>query len=173
MKQIFLSGKYGSIIGNYALVDDEDFDELNKYKWWVERRCKKDQSYVLYVGREISKGPKMLLHRQIMNASKGQMIDHKDGDGLNNQKANIRFCTPSENQKNRRGSGTSKYLGVHLTTRENKKTTNIYSRWVASITVDRKQIVLGYFKSEEEAALVYNVAAKKHHKGFARLNVIE
>jgi hypothetical protein len=121
------------------------------------------------------------MHRLILNAPKGLEVDHKDFNGLNNTRENIRLCTRSENQKNKKGYGTSIYLGVclHRTrntyTKKNGFVVNKMSspRYKAAINVDGKQRHIGSFKNEEDAARAYNEAALKYHGEFARLNVIE
>jgi len=109
----------------------------------------------------------ILMHREIMNAEKGQMIDHIDGSGINNTKKNLRFCTYLQNARNRKPGkdSASKYIGV-CWHKKNK-------RWVASIHPNRESKYLGCYKSEKEAAGVYNKAALKYYGEFARLNVIQ
>ena len=150
--------------GKIALVDDEDFKRINQYNWVLDRRKR-----ILYATRKNQKNKvitKIYLHRFIMNAQKDQMIDHKDGNGLNNQKKNLRFCTQSQNCKNRIPSinGTSKYLGVSWYKRA--------KRYIAEIKHKGKHLHIGTFKNEGEAAIAYNIAALKYHKEFARLNLI-
>lgn len=93
-------------------------------------------------------------------------VDHKDRNRLNDNISNLRECTASENNKNRKAhkNGASKYLGVYIS--RNRK------KWIASITYEGKQRVLGRFDSEDIAATVYNEAATKHHGEFANLNII-
>ncbi len=116
--------------GLFAIVDDDDFEYLNKYKWSITGRVGYSKYAVSHIGDK-----NITMHRFIMKAKKGEMIDHIDGDGLNNQKSNLRFCTNSENQKNKKPKvgGTSKYLGVSLHSPNNK--------WVAKIVINKKQIV--------------------------------
>lgn len=145
-----------------ALVDDEDYDWLNQWKWYI---CtQKKTSYVL----RIKERKTILMHRQIMNAQKGELIDHKDGNGLNNQKSNLRKCTRSQNNANRHSFGSSKYLGVCKATHtDNGK---IYIYWHANIKKNQEPICLGIFKSEIDAAKAYDKKAKELHGEFARLN---
>lgn len=106
----------------------------------------------------------MLLHRQIKNAKKGDIIDHGDGNGLNCQEYNLRFCTHSQNMANRKAFGKSIYLGVAYN--------QSHKLWVAAIKINGKRKHLGYSKDEAECALLYNEAAINIHGEFARLNII-
>ncbi len=114
MKQILLANNKG-----IALVDDEDHELLSKSTWFVlkGRTC-------YYATRHVGKKPHrttQLMHRLIMNAQKGQRIDHRDNDGLNNQKSNLRSCTNSQNAMNQKKTrGTSKYKGVSWSKVANK-----------------------------------------------------
>ena len=105
------------------------------------------------------------MHRIIVGAGPDEQVDHKDGDGLNNTRANLRVCTPAQNSHNSKkncNAKTSHYKGVswHKVTRQ----------WVARIGVDDRILSLGYTRSELQAAYLYNVAAVKHYGRFARLN---
>ncbi|CAN7358234.1 AP2/ERF family transcription factor [Paenibacillus sp. LjRoot56] len=149
--------------GEICLVDDEDYEWLSKYRW-----NKSQYGYGYRLG-DRSKGEqwKILIHREIMNAKKGHVIDHKNGNPLDNRRSNLRFCTQGENLRNSCGrGGSSGYKGVFL----NKSSRN--SSWRALIRMDGKSIHLGCFKTKEEAARAYNEAAIKYHGEFARLNEI-
>jgi hypothetical protein len=105
------------------------------------------------------------MHREILNAPAGVFVDHKDGDGLDNRKENLRIVTSAQNQQNRRKISrktTSKYKGVYFR-RENKK-------YCALICCKGKRMHLGYFDNEIDAAKAYDQAAKKFFGEFARLN---
>lgn len=149
--------------GLFAIVDKEDYERLNKHKWHASY-----DGNGLYASTNIVDGlnrKTLKMHRFIMNAQKGQMIDHINGNGLDNRKVNLRFCTRSQNGANRRACGTSKYLGVNW----HKATL----RWAAQITVNGKKKYLGVFTNEQEAATAYNQAACAYHKEFAKLNIID
>jgi AP2 domain len=88
--------------------------------------------------------------------------DHIDGNGLNNQRSNLRPATASQNCINRRTWGRSAYRGVSWF--------KLYSKWNAAISYQRKSRNLGYFASEEDAARAYDAAARELHGAFARLN---
>jgi len=91
----------------FTLLDDEDFDEINKFKWQATKTG--------YATRN-TKGKTIRIHRLVMNAPKGMMVDHIDHNTLNNQKSNLRICTHTQNQQNQKnrqhGRGSSKYKGV-------------------------------------------------------------
>jgi len=157
--------------GYKVIVDSDNYDELLKYKWYAN--C---VSNLIYAYRTIRVGPRkqgkkitIAMHREIVLAKKGDFVDHKNGNTLDNRKTNLRICTPTQNSRNHNGRQKkrkySSFKGV-------KKNLNCKT-WSARITVDRKSIYLGSFKTEKEAALKYNEAALFYFKEFARINVIK
>lgn len=152
--------------GKFAIVDDEDFDFLNQWKWAAAKR--RNTWYAIRTDCSLGKmnSKSILMHRLIMSAGKGKLIDHKDQFGLNNQKINLRESTHSQNSANRKAykNSTSKYLGVGWN-KEKKK-------WQAQITINYRRIHLGYFNQEEEAANVYNIKALEFFGEFSMLNKI-
>lgn len=111
-----------------------------------------------------------------------EIVDHKDLDTLNNKIENLRAADKFKNAHNR-GSNknvSSKYKGVYSTVQKtyrfvkesSERKVYMYYRWSAQISYDNKQIHIGQFKTENEAALAYNKAAVKYHKEFANLNII-
>jgi hypothetical protein len=141
-----------------ALIDDEDYDLVSHYKWYAQ----KGNNGIFYAVTTIT----IPMHQLIIGA-KGQAIDHINGDGLNNQKNNLRTATSQENSFNRRKrSGCSSlYKGVCW----NKKA----KKWRAYLTKNQKHVSLGYFKDEKEAARAYDKAALIHFGSFAKLNFNE
>ena len=155
--------------GQVALVDDEDFERLNQYKWtavkskagWYAQRKLKTKNKNGYL-------IKIKMHRSILGLGTLEenkiLVDHIDHNGLNNQKSNLRLATSLQNGANcrNRTDGVSKYKGV--TYRGNT--------WVARIGVNNQRIYLGSYRTEKEAAIADNEAAKQHFGDFAYLNII-
>lgn len=144
--------------GEYtAWVDDEDAERIRRFTWHI----KKDgpRRYARY-----GRGKNSLRMHQMVIASWGRkmQIDHIDGDGLNNRKANLRHCTCSQNQMNRRPENGRRFKGYHL----NK----LLNKWRTQIRVNGKTIHVGLFDDEIAAAQAYDEAATKYFGEFARLN---
>ena len=144
--------------GEFAIVDAEDFDRLNRYKWHTQTGGR------TYYARSRENGKIIRMHRLITNAPKGLVVDHINHNGMDNRKANLRICTYAENSHNRRCGrrGSSKYKGV---SRCKKK-----ELFLACIRCDGKYYHLGRFKSEIAAAKVYDTMAKELFGEFAYLN---
>lgn len=160
MKEIKLTQGY------VALVDDEDYEYLNQWKWQVLK--KKYTQYAFRKKQRNQAKQTLLMHRVIMGLSGNNQVDHIDHNGLNNQKYNLRICTNGQNQMNKRAYGKSKYLGVYFNYRKGKNKTTKHI--ISNITLNKKNVYLGTFKTEEEAAKAYDIAASLHHKEFANLN---
>jgi hypothetical protein len=144
--------------GKFAIVDDEDFEALLQFKWHVNRH-RSTWYAVRWIGSQ-----KIHMHRVITNAPLGMDVDHIDGDGLNNQRSNLRVCSKQENHWNQglNRNSTSGFKGVvwHKWAR----------KWQAHIRVNGKRLYLGLFNDKTAAARAYNEAATKHFGNFARLN---
>lgn len=153
--------------GKIALVDDEDYEYLNQWKWQARKNRRGDRVWTWYAARlENQSGRRVLLlmHRVIMAVADSNLkVDHRDGDGLNNQRSNLRECTNSENSKSRRRSqnNTTGYKGVTL-----EKS----GKYRARIRVNYKSINLHSYLTAIEAARAYDDAAKKYYGDFALLN---
>jgi hypothetical protein len=149
--------------GKFAKVDDEDYEWLSQWRWYANEQCPgrfyAERCYMGDDGRKVH--PKM--HRVIMGAPSNALVDHRDGDSLNNQRYNLRVCTKSQNLCNRSAtrSNTSGYKGVF---KQGEK------YWMARISVGGRAIYLGNFNTPEAAAHAYDAAAIKYHGEFARLN---
>jgi len=144
--------------GKFAIVDAEDYEELSKYKWRISKSRRTDYAVRGSGGRHVK------MHRMLLNAPAGLMVDHRDLNGLNNRKSNLRLCTNKENVRHSRPSlgKTSRYKGVYRDKREKK--------FIARIVVDRKKYCLGYFDDEIEAAIAYDIKAMVFFGEFAYLN---
>lgn len=145
--------------GTFALVDDEDFDDLSRFKWSASRARN-----TTYASRSVvvnGKKTTIRMHRQLVpNAAH---VDHADGNGLNNVRQNLRPCSSKENQWNRRrASGCSRFKGVSWHAGNGK--------WRATIVVDKRQRTIGYFDDEGAAAMAYDRAASDCFGEFAALN---
>ncbi len=144
--------------GKVALVDDEDFEQLNQHKWCVSKAPNTHYAY---------RGNGILMHRKILGLKRGDGIDsdHKDGNGLNNQRYNLRRCSRKENIHNQRiqqRPKTSQYKGVNWDKRDRF--------WRTQIKLNGKSLHIGCFKNEVDAALAYDRTAKRLFGEFAFLN---
>lgn len=150
MKQIPLTQ------GLFAIVDDEDFERLNTYKWHVSSR-----GNISYAARKVM-DKNIYMHREVLGSPNNMVVDHIDGNGLNNSRLNLRSCTQSENIKN---SKLSKSNSVGF-----KGVSRSGTGYKAQICVNRNKMYLGYFGKAEEAAKAYDKAALEHFGEFANLN---
>ena len=140
-----------------AFVDDEDFEKLNKYKWYAFR----SYSGKYYARRKKSK-KNIAMHREILNFP--PMIDHINRDGLDNRRSNLRVCDNSQNRINSKmcRHNSSGFRGVSWF--------KITKKWVVHIAKDNKKITVGYFTDKIKAAEAYDAKAKQLHGEFAILN---
>ena len=151
--------------GYTTIVDSADYEWLSSFNWCSDVR---DDGRKVYAVRGIRKDGKksiVRMHRFITGVTDTKIqVDHKDSDGLNNSRENLRVCNHLQNCFNsKRGvSNTSGFKGVTL-----HKPTGL---WRATIAVEGKQVSLGYFKTKEPAALAYDHACVKYFGEFARPN---
>ncbi len=145
--------------GKFAAVDTEDFNRVSQYNW-----CAVQDDRCWYANTFKRDGTPMAMHRLILNAPKGLVVDHIDHNGLNNRKSNLRLCTNRQNQQNRRPTrgSNSRYKGVHWC--------NTHRKFRARITHNGERLHLGYFDSEIDAAKAYDKKARELFGEFAYLN---
>lgn len=149
--------------GKISIVDDMDFEYLSDYRWyaglhhgyWYAQTCSRGDS-----GKYIT----VRMHRKILGVGIGVLVDHIDGDGLNNVRSNLRPATRAENSRNSRkqSNSTNDYKGITFDARAKK--------WQALIRADGKSVSLGYFDTPEDGARAYDAAAKKCFGEFAHVN---
>jgi hypothetical protein len=148
-QQILLSNGKG-----VALVDDADFELVSKFNWCLGATGKYAQARV--------DGKVVYMHRMITNALPGQDIDHADANKLNNQRANLRPCTRSQNVANN---------GVRRDSKTGFKGVTLYgNKYRATIQVNGKQRSLGYFRELPDAVAAYDKAARELFGSFSRPN---
>lgn len=149
---------FNTSIPTIFIMDAEDLPLLGNSLWH-----KNDNGYIVNRNKNIGT---IRLHRLIISAPDNMLVDHINGNTVDNRKSNLRLCSHIENLRNSKVQSNNKtgYKGVYWHTR-NKK-------WIAHITIKRKSIHLGVFSTKEDAARAYNEAAIKYFGEFARLNNI-
>jgi hypothetical protein len=155
--------------GKFTLVDEDVYYRLNNYGWCA-KTCFGHTYAIRFVDTPKRGSVMVSLHREIMNAPKGLLVDHKDRNTLDNRRENLRLATYAQNSCNCDSSidktkTSSRYIGVHLRKKSGK--------WVATIRINREKTWLGSYDNEIDAAKAYDTAARKHHGEFARLNFDE
>jgi len=157
------------LCGMDVIIDDEDFQKINSMKWALdEYRYKiRGKAYFRCSLSKIINGKyqrSVWLHRFIMNQDSwnGLVVDHANGNTLDNRKLNLRICPQLKNSQNRAMSknNSSGYKGVNWN--------DITQRWHARIGVNWKRISLGYYDTPEEAYAAYCEASKKYHGEYGR-----
>lgn len=164
MKTIVInSPKYGP---KTALVEDCDFDQLNKFTWWWKKYGEFGYAVrsVHHIGTR--KHTNVYMHHDIMGRNGDLEVDHINRNTLDNQRANLRFGTHAQNGMNQAGHKDSTHgvKGVYLDKRRNN--------WSSRITAFGTTHHLGSFKTKQDAAIAYNNAAIKFHGPFARANAV-
>jgi hypothetical protein len=143
--------------GQFAIVDAADFDWLSRFKWHCVITNNIAYAYHCFCDKTVG------MHRFIMKPGQSLVVDHIDGNGLNNTRGNLRICTREQNVHNRKGGGkTSQYKGV-CRKKHSKK-------WYAGIKKNEQHIHIGYFEREIDAAKAYDEKARQLFGEFAYLN---
>lgn len=152
--------------GLFALVDEGDLDWLIAHRWQPLKRPQSSVTYASRIAQEGGRRKNLLMHREIAKRAgleiEGKQVDHVNGDGLDNRRANLRSATVSQNSQNRkrkRDGCSSRFKGVYWD--------RLYRKWFAAIYVTGKRIKLGSFSSETDAAQAYAKAARIYFGEFA------
>ncbi len=152
--------------GFWTILDRQDYYRFASFKWEIYGSDNK-----FYAVRGVMAGSSrtttVRLHRLIMDCPKGLVVDHINGDSLDNRRANLRLATQAQNLYNRKKkkNTSSQFIGVSF----NKS----HRYWCSQIRVNGKSVWLGSFDNEIAAAKAYDKAARMYHKEFARLNFPE
>lgn len=150
--------------GYVALVDEGDYELLSKRNWMTAIRER--SIYAVSCESRSNGGGTTYMHRLLVNAKKGEQVDHVNHNGLDNRRANLRICTVAQNRQNQRKTrGSSKYKGVCWHKAGGK--------WRAYIKRESRQRGLGCYEIEEDAARAYDRAAVEMFGEFASLNFPE
>jgi hypothetical protein len=158
MKEISLSK------GKFALIDDEDFERVSQFKWTLQTG--RTTYYAARNDTSSGKRKYIYLHRFILDLTDRKlMVDHINGNGLDNRRENLRVCTNGQNQRNKSKAShsTQLYKGV-------RRRRTLQNRYEARIRVDGQDIYLGRYDTPEEAAIAYDNSAIKYFGEFAKLN---
>lgn len=149
--------------GKVAIVDSEDFEYLSQFKWHAIK-----VGHNWYANRGIEALGGYRNHRMQWDIL-GKNADHKNGNGLDNRRENLRICTKAQNARNQRRVPTevTPYKGAH------RKVYRYRVMWEAQIKVEGRVVYLGLFGTAEEAALAYNRAALIYFGEFAKLNKVK
>lgn len=141
----------------FTIIDSDDIERVGKHNWRLSTAKERPDYAVTQIGRK-----NVYLHRFILEAKTGELVDHINHDGMDNRKSNLRLATHRQNVAHQRVRSGTAYKGVQLRC-DGKK-------WIARIQVDRKGHHLGSFATPEDAARAYDKAAILHFGEFAHLN---
>lgn len=148
--------------GKAAIVDVEDFEFLNQWKWYAV--VFKNSSYAVRRASIDGAQKRLWMHRVLLSAPKGEDVDHRNSNGLDNRRSNLRIATRQENVMNSRPTTTrqgKRFKGIRLAAS---------GRWLAAISVGSTRISGGTFLTQEDAARAYDQLARQYHGDFAWLN---
>lgn len=136
--------------GKLATIDISDLEQVNTYKWYLTSKGYAETK----IRTEQNKRKSVRMHRYILNADPCYQVDHIDGNPLNNKRSNLRLVTHRQNLQNRHHKKSSKYPGVSWDWNTHK--------WKAQITVNRKNLYLGVYQTEEQAYQIYKNAVSNN-----------
>lgn len=152
--------------GKIAVVSEIDYPVISKYRWFYQSRSVTEgrQSTLGYAARQVN-GKTYRMHNQIMQPPKGMVVDHIDGNSLNNTRENLRVCSISENNQNQplRKDNKTGYKGV---------SPSVNGKWRARLVKDKKEYVF-YTDDKDTAAFAYNVMAVHYFGDNARTNPVD
>lgn len=146
--------------GQKAIVDDEDFEGLMKFRWYATFQPRHNGYYAV----RWEEGKTIRMHRQIISAHLGQCVDHKNQDSLDNRRENLRFCSNSQNMANQ---------GLYQNNSSGLKGVDWHAsrqKWRSYIRFKRKKIYLGSFDVKQDAADAYDAKARELFGEFAWTN---
>jgi hypothetical protein len=148
--------------GKFAIVDAADYEWLSQYKWLATGNEKRG----FYAARRVGQ-TMLLMHRAIMQPPAGMVVDHLDGNGLDQRRANLRVCSQRQNSHNCKPTRwtSSRFKGVYFC--------KAMRKWVATIGYEGRSIHLGSFDDEAQAARAYDRKARALFGEFAYLNFPE
>jgi len=149
-------------LGKYATINKVDYYIVCPFKWFAKRS--KNGTWYAQANVRFESGARgtIFMHRLIAGSPKGKEVDHRNHDGLDNRRRNLRICTGTQNRRNRRPSTGKRFKGVYYAADR--------SGWRANIKIDGKTRSLGVFDSEVKAARAYDKVAMKVQGGFSCLN---
>lgn len=144
-----------------AVVDESDYGRLSQYRWYIKKNknvsyAQRFEYYKVQIGERIeTKGKPIMMHNDIMSTPSGMYVDHKDGDGLNNIRSNMRICTKGQNARNLNLPSRGRYgfYGIYL----NNRTEGQYA---SKLYFEGKSYWLGVYATPEEAAEAYDSASR-------------
>lgn len=145
--------------GDVILVDDRDYEKYKNQVWGLSTKGYAKKQQHIYIGKNQYKGKSILMHRLITNAQLGTLVDHINGNKLDNRRENLRLCTPQENVRNSKlyRNNTTGIKGVYLEVGKR----NRQPCWTARIGFKGKSIYLGYFTSIKAAQKARQDKAKE------------
>jgi len=149
--------------GQVTIVDDEEFEKLNRFKWHAQKEGRKFRA-----GRSVTCGNKrktLLMHRIILNAPAGMEVDHINGNPLDNRRTNLRLATAHQNRRNHIGPNKNNKLGIKGVYWYKR-----YKKYQVTIGFNNKRIYIGYFTSLSDADKAYRDAEVTYFGNFARGN---